>query len=577
MNLEGITLSALTKYLQEEISGSKIYKVFMPTPHSLLLQLKRRQDTCSVLIDMSGFGPVIYLPDKLPENPDVPPAFCMLLRKHLEEGRITKITQTGTDRIITFEIDILGSSSKIITKKLIFELTGKNNNIILVQDSNIIDSLKHINAAQNSYRTIQPGKEYIAPPPQNGLDILTASPEEIINKVTQLPSANILQALITATVGIGKATAEEILLAADILPGQIALQPKQKADLEKVLAKLQNKNQQNSTVYAVIGKTNQLKNILLLPPHHINESVSVKEFADINAAINFAAALKPLQLPQHEQLHKIVTSEISKQTKKLHLLENDLQTANDAETQKILADTLMANIYQLQKGADSAELYNIYDGNLLTIPLSPQLTPVENAQAYYKRYNKYKRAQTEICTQINATKELLQYLETLEISLVTANSKSEIEEILQELTAVGLVKENKKKTKFTSAKSQPLHIRLNENTDVYIGKNNRQNDYVTFSVGQPKDYWLHTKDIPGSHVILKTTLPEPDEKDLLTAVQLAAYFSKGRNSSKVPVDCTLRKYVKKPSGSKPGFVIFTNQKTYYTTPETAAIEKLLLQ
>lgn len=577
MNLEGITLSALTKYLQQEISGSKIYKVFMPTPHSLLLQLKRRQDTCSVLIDMSGFGPVIYLPDKLPENPDVPPAFCMLLRKHLEEGRITKITQTGTDRIITFEIDILGSSSKIITKKLIFELTGKNNNIILVQDSNIIDSLKHINAAQNSYRTIQPGKEYIAPPPQNGLDILTAAPEEIINKVTQLPSANILQALITATVGIGKATAEEILLAADILPGQIALQPKQKADLEKVLANLQNKNQQNSTVYAVIGKTNQLKNILLLPPHRTSESVSVKEFADINAAINFAAALKPLQLPQHEQLHKIVTSEISKQSKKLQLLENDLWTANDAETQKILADTLMANIYQLQKGADSAELYNIYDGNLLTIPLSPQLTPVENAQAYYKRYNKYKRAQTEICTQINATKELLQYLETLEISLVTANSKSEIEEILQELTAVGLVKENKKKTKFTSAKSQPLHIMLNENTDIYIGKNNRQNDYVTFSVGQPKDYWLHTKDIPGSHVILKTTLPEPDEKDLLTAVQLAAYFSKGRNSSKVPVDCTLRKYVKKPSGSKPGFVIFTNQKTYYTTPETAAIEKLLLQ
>ncbi len=577
MNLEGITLSALTKYLQQEISGSKIYKVFMPTPHSLLLQLKRRQDTCSVLIDMSGFGPVIYLPDKLPENPDVPPAFCMLLRKHLEEGRITKITQTGTDRIITFEIDILGSSSKIVTKKLIFELTGKNNNIILVQDSNIIDSLKHINAAQNSYRTIQPGKEYIAPPPQNGLDILTAAPEEIIHKVTQLPSANILQALITATVGIGKATAEEILLAADILPGQIALQPKQKADLEKVLANLQNKNQQNRTVYAVIGKTNQLKNILLLPPHHISEIVSVKEFADINAAINFAAALKPLQLPQHEQLHKIVTSEISKQTKKLQLLENDLQTANDAETQKILADTLMANIYQLQKGADSAELYNIYDGNLLTIPLSPQLTPVENAQAYYKRYNKYKRAQTEICTQINATKELLQYLETLEISLVTANSKSEIEEILQELTAVGLVKENKKKAKFTSAKSQPLHIRLNENTDIYIGKNNRQNDYVTFSVGQPKDYWLHTKDIPGSHVILKTTLPEPDEKDLLTAVQLAAYFSKGRNSSKVPVDCTLRKYVKKPSGSKPGFVIFTNQKTYYTTPETAVIEKLLLQ
>ena len=217
-----------------------------------------------------------------------------------------------------------------------------------------------------------------------------------------------------------------------------------------------------------------------------------------------------------------------------------------------------------------------HDGEPVTVALSPTLSPTENAQAYYKRYNKYKRAQTEVQLQLESTQEMLDYLASIEASLLTATTKSEIEEVTQELTAVGVLKEvGKKKNKAGWTKSQPLHIKINEDTDLYIGKNNKQNDYVTFTVGGPNDLWFHTKDIPGSHIILKTTLPEPTERDIDIACQLAGYFSKARNGSNIPVDCTKRRYVKKPSGSKPGFVIFTNNSTYYTTPDEALIAELI--
>lgn len=578
MNLEGLTLKLVTDTLSRELLNSKIYKVFMPNPHALLLLVRRTRDTNALLADMNGGSPALYIPEQLPENPETPPTFCMLLRKHLEEGRITRITQSGLDRIITLEIDMLGASSKIITKKLIFELTGKNSNIILTQDDIIIDSLKHVGAAQSSYRAIQPGKPYVAPPPQSGLNLLTASPTDIVQTANAVPAASFLKAFIGATTGIGKATAQELLQAADIVPQEVRLDNASCAALADVIAKLQsrlNAAEQEQPVYALISRTNQVKTILTLPPQLLEQGMHAREFANINSAINFAMSLKPIQLPQHEQLQKLVTGEIAKHKKKLAALEQDLAHAENAEEQRMLADTIMANIYQLRKGQTQAELINIYDGESVTVQLSPILSPTENAQAYYKRYNKYKRAQSEVALQITATEEMLQYLASLDSSLLTATSKSEIEEIRQEMIAADLIKVIGKKKKSALQKSQPLHIRLSEDTDLYIGKNNRQNDYVTFSIGGPRDLWFHTKDIPGSHIILKTTLPEAREEDIALAVELAAYFSKAREGSSVPVDCVQRRYVKKPSGSKPGFVIFTNQKTYYATPDAQKLEKYL--
>lgn len=579
MNIEGLTLKLLTDTLNEELLGSKIYKVYMPNPQSLLLLVRRTRDTSSLLADMHNGSCVLYLPQQLPENPETPPTFCMLLRKHLEEGRITKISQSGLDRIITLEIDLLGASSKIITKKLIFELTGKNSNIILTQDDVIIDSLKHVSAAQSSYRTILPSKAYIAPPPQEGLNLLTADPAKIVQTANSLPSANFAKAFISATTGVGKMTTMELLTAADILPQEVHLETSACQSLAQVIGKLQTDLQAQAAkhpVYALISRTNQVKTLLVLPLQNVQDGMQVKKFADINSALNFAVSLKPIQLPRHEQLQKLVNSETAKLKKKLQALQEDLANAANAEEQRMLADTIMANIYQIKKGQTSAELINIYDGEPVTVSLSPILSPTENAQAYYKRYNKYKRAQTEVRIQQESTEEMLAYLESLDASLLTATTKEEIEEINQEMLSSGLLKDtNKKKKNAGLQKSQPLHIRLNAEADLYIGKNNKQNDYVTFTLGNPKDLWFHTKDIPGSHVILKTSLPEARQEDISLAVQLAAYFSKARDGSNVPVDCVQRRYVKKPAGSKPGFVIFTNQNTYYTTPDMELIQKYL--
>lgn len=586
MNLEGLTLKLVTDNLNTELLGSKIYRVYMPSPHAVLLLVKRTRDTSALMADMNGASPALYIPSKQPENPETPPSFCMLLRKHLEEGRITKIYQSGLDRIITLEIDMLGQSSKIITKKLIFELTGKNSNIIITQSAGddaqediIIDSLKHIGAAQSSYRCVLPGKAYVAPPPQAGLNILTAAPADIVSAANSLPSANFAKAFVSATTGVGKATAAQLLAAADILPQTVRLEPAEAQALARVLTELQQslQNANPKPVYALVSRTNQVKTILVLKPQVLEPGMSAQEFSDINSAINYAVSLKPIQLPQHEQLQKLVTAEGAKLKKKLAALGEDLLHAEDAESQRMLADTIMANLYQLKKGQTSAELYNIYDGELVNIKLNPMLSPTDNAQAYYKRYNKYKRAQSEVRQQIEATETLLAYMASLDASLLTATTKNEIEEIRQEMVAAGLIKEIGKKKKTALQKSQPLHIKLSQGVDLYIGKNNKQNDYVTFSVGGPRDLWLHTKDIPGSHVIMKCEHGNPAAEELALAVQLAAFFSKARTGSNVPVDCVERRYVKKPAGAKPGFVIFTNQKTYYATPDEQALAPYLKQ
>ena len=234
-----------------------------------------------------------------------------------------------------------------------------------------------------------------------------------------------------------------------------------------------------------------------------------------------------------------------------------------------------ANIYQISKGQSSCQLLNIYDNEPLEIQLSPLLSPTENAQAYYRRYNKYKRAQSEVQNQIETTREMLNYLASIDASLTTATTKNEIAEIKQELITAGLLQNQGKKHKGQEPKSEPLLIKLSKETTLYIGKNNKQNDYVTFTLARGKDLWFHTKNIPGSHVILKTTLPQATASDIAAAVMLAAYFSKSRSSSKVPVDCTERRFVKKPNGAKPGFVIYTDQTTYYATPDKAEAQKLL--
>jgi len=574
MNLEGITIHVLTKELENCLSGGKIFKIFMPGRSSLLLQVNQQNGTVNLLIDMNGDSPLITTPAKLPERPDLPPAFCMLLRKHLEEGRITKISQYGLDRIITLDIDLIGAERKIITKKLILELTGKNSNIIFVDEQGVIlDTLRHIGKAQSRFRQILPNIPYALPPAQEGLDFLAADPHAIREAVVKAGGDTLVQALIQATQGIGKLTAQEVELRSGYTGPAALMTLPEARKLEQAIESVQQEirsrlNGADRSVIAQIDSRNRMKNLVPYVPQSHPEWTR-KAFATLLDAQAYSASLIPVQIPDKELLTKLVATQEAKAKKKLKFLAQDLSKAENAEDQRIMGDILMSYGYSLKKGLTTCTLPNLYGEGNVTIPLAPQLSPMENAQAYYKKYNKYKRAVGEIQQQQREARELLDYLQSLEISLETASTKGEIGEIRQEIIGLGLLPQPKKKVP-TQSKSTPLKITLSPETYLYIGKNNRQNDYVTFKLGRGSDLWFHAKSIPGSHVILKTTLPDFREEDILMAASLAAGFSKGKNSDKVPVDCTEKRLVHKPNGAKPGFVIYTGQRTLYVKPRNSA-------
>ena len=571
MNLEGITLNALTVYLKQEITGSRIYKVGMPSMHVVYFSLKREKDTIHLLIDVNGAAPAVRLSHSMPDNPPEPSAFCMLLRKHLEEGKITQIRQAGLDRVIELEISLLGRGSKIITKQVIIELTGKNANLIFTENGTIIDSIRHISPAMNSVRVIQPGYPYAPPPEQAGVNILTEAPEQIVATLPDEVSKNLWKTLIAKTTGIGKASALQLFSQAKIPFNATYLTPMDRSRLAEAIASLQ---QSSSQFTAIISERNQCQTIFPFTASCLPEGCHAEYFVSVNDALAYAAQLSPLEIPEQELLKRTVLSEIRKTEKKIQALEQDLRQANDAETQRITADSLMAALYQIHKGAASCTIPNIYDGSSLEVVLSPVLTPAENAQKYYKRYNKLKRAQEEVAFQLKEAEDMLIYLESIEESLHLTTTRQETEEIRDELQKAGLLPAPKRK-KPATAKSTPIRIVFSDNTTIYIGRNNRQNDEVTFKIGNGNDLWFHTQKIPGSHVLIKSKLPDPEPEALETALQLAAYFSKARGSTQVPVDCVRRHNVKKPSGAKPGFVIFTSQKTYYTTPDEESIRRLL--
>ncbi len=576
MNLEGIALYALTEYLKKEITGSRIFKIGMPSAHIVYFSLKREHDTVHLITDVNGGSPSVRVAATAPNNLQEPPAFCMLLRKHLEEGKITQVRQYGLDRVIELEISLLGRTSQIITKQIIIELTGKNANLVFAENGKILDSLKHVSPLMNSVRVIQPGYAYNPPPPQTGRNILTASPEEIVAAIPDEVTGSLWKQLVNATTGIGKASALQLLSAAEIPLNATYLTPMDRKHLVSVITDLQADMTAKAPhpVTALISESNQCQTVFPFPLSYVPEGSHPEAFPNMNGALCHAARLQPAQLPEQELLRKTVLLELRKTAKKISALEHDLSLSNDADTFRIIADSLMAALYQIQKGASSCSVPNIYDGALLQVTLSPVLTPAENAQKYYKKYNKLKRAQEEIAIQLAEATDMRSWLESVEESLRFATTRQETAEIKEELQTAGLLPVPKRKP-HASGKSCPLQIAFSESTRIYIGKNNHQNEEVTFKTGAGNDLWLHVQKIPGSHVLIKTTLPEPEPEALDAAIQLAAYFSKARGGSQVPVDCVPRRFVKKPPGAKPGFVIFTNQKTFYTTPDEAFIKNLL--
>ena len=588
MSLDGFSMHPLTRELHTALAGGRIDKITQPNKQSIILSVRQPGQNFLLHISINSQNPSAHLLEKNLENPPEPPVFCMVLRKQIETGRIAKVRQHGLDRLLLIDIDSLAAGGRIVTKTLVLELMGKYSNIILVQDGIIIDALRKIGANSSRVRTVLPGQTYELPPGQEKKDLFTDDSAAIMAIVRKDPALRLDKALLAACMGFGPVSAKEVCFSAGLAPS-MRIETLDEADFKAVEAALQEIRE--SALHAGDASAPEDKAVLLLgenqkvlamaafPLHYLPEA-AVLTFPTISAMLEKAdSLLGSYVLPDKDRFRKLVKNEKNRAENKLTKLDEEIAAAENAEEFKVCGDNLMTYQYQFKDREDaSVTVPNIYSetGETITIPLDQRLTLVENMQACYKKYDKLKRAQELLQVQRRECEANIAYLESIEASLLASSSLAEIAEIHNELIAAGYLREKPKK-KNNDKPARPFHFRAPDGTDILVGKNNYQNDKLTFKTARYNDTWFHTKDIPGSHVVLQNGGTEPSEEDILLAASLAAHFSKARGSSKIPVDYTEIRYVKKPSGSKPGFVIFTNQKTLYITPDEAKLAPILAQ
>lgn len=582
MSLDGFSLKPLIDELNEKIAGGRIDRVCQPNKQDIYFYVRQPGQTYILYLSINPQNPMVNITAVQPENPPEPPVFCMVLRKQLEGGRIASVSQYGLDRMVLIDVDTLGPKGVIITKTLIAELMGKYSNLILMQDGTIVDAFRKVGENSSRVRTVLPGQQYELPPKQDKINILNTLSADFIAQVKMYQEGTLYQAVLASGLGFGPITVREIIYLAGLYD-DLFVKDMDGSDFQS----LQNAVDEMKNCYAqkefsptlIVDNKQKIKAMTPFALHIFPENnFTVKTFAAVNDLMEYSKKFASSNnLPEKDTYRKIIHNEINRLTKKEKILTEELVKAQKAEKQKIKADNLMTYQYQFKDHADKEiSVPNIYDenGTLIKIALDTKLTLIQNAQAYYKKYDKLKRSQEMVQVQINHCQRDKKYAQSVEAALDTAVSIADIEDIKQEMIKAGfLPPENKKKA--SVAPSKPYKFSLPNGMILYVGKNNYQNDKLTFKLAHNDDIWLHTKDIPGSHVIIDTKGEEIDDDTLLLAAQIAAYFSKARTSSKVPVDYVPIRYVKKPSGAKPGFVIFTNNKTLYVTPDEERIEPII--
>jgi predicted ribosome quality control (RQC) complex YloA/Tae2 family protein len=586
MSLDGFSLYAAAAELDKKLTGGRIDRVFQPNKHTILLQIRQPRQNYTLHISILPQNPVIGLIDRQFDNPPAPPTFCMVLRKQIEDGRIAKVRQLFTDRVIEIDVDVRGINGAILTKTLIAELTGKYSNLILTEEGRILDCLKKIGSNTSRIRQILPNHPYIIPPQADRLNLRTANSAEFIARLREKAAMKLSKAIIAVGDGTGPVTAKELCYRAgfspDITVGELSASDFNSLSSEQKSLGNQMDAQEFEPV-VIVDENKKLIAVAAFKLYHLEhkDALTAHAFSSMSEALDYATAITDsYRIPEKDMLAKLVRNELNKTQHKYSLLEGELAAALDAEQLKINGDILMTYQYAVQpdKNARSILMPDLYsenpEQNKVEIAIDPLLSLSQNAQSYYNKYNKAKRAQEQLAAQLEQCEADINYLKTLDISLESSDTLTEITEIKTELANAGFITLPKKK-KQQEKPSKPLSITAPDGTLILIGKNNFQNDRLTQKTAQAKDIWLHTKDIPGSHVIIRTDSGEPTEETLHLAAQFAAHFSKAENSSNIPVDYTQKRFVKKPNGAKPGFVIYTNQKTLFVSPDNAMLEKYL--
>ncbi|WP_405720518.1 NFACT family protein [Anaerovibrio slackiae] len=582
MSLDGISMHPLAIELDRAVAGGRIDRINQPSKQSIVMSLRLPGKNVLLHITINPQNPAMHLIDKAPENPPEPPMFCMVLRKHLETGRIAGVRQYGLDRLLMLDIDFLSAGGRIITKSLVVELMGKYSNIILVQDGLIIDALRKVGTNSSRVRTVLPGDAYVLPPQQDKLNLLETPIREAIAAIRTKGDMKLSKAILDTCLGFGPVTAKEAAYGAG-LPASMAISQLNEGDfasLENALQEITDSFREPcGAASIVIDKNNKPLATASFPLHYFTNE-TILTFPTISEMLGRASSLTgSYQIPDKDRFRKLMKNELNRAENKVQKLRDDIAAADNAEEYRIKADNLMTYQYQFQDRVDAeVTVPNIYSetGESITIRMDQRLSVVENVQAYYKKYDKLKRGKELLEQQLQHCLDDIQYMSSIEASLESSTRLAEINDIKAELIASGILREKPKKHA-AEKQSQPFKFTAPDGTQILVGKNNYQNDRLTFKTANPGDIWLHTQNIPGSHVILRCDGDEPAEDTLLLASYLAVHFSKAQGSSKVPVDYTRARFVKKPSGAKPGFVIFTNQTTLYVTPEAEVLQPVLLQ
>ena len=576
MSMDGLSLYASMLELRKTLTGGRIDKIQQTDKEELLLSVRGAGANYRLLINASAADNRVQLTELKKQAPAEAPMFCMLLRKRISGGKILGFEQSRLDRVLKITIEAYNELGDLAQLSLYCELMGKHSNIILVNDEGgIVDAIKHVGLGMSAVRLVLPGLEYAAPPAQDKLDPSSASREDFA------------RSLCAAGISIGKALSNAFFGLSPAVAEQLASVYTDKRDCSELDA--QARMELGGSIfdfYKKLGKgeikpccvLNELGETVSVYPFTLNGE-GIKQYQSISAALDslYVNSDKREWAKRHgASARKILQNNIERCEKKLALYADALNCEDQLEKSRLYGELLTANLHSIRSGDDKAVVENYYADppEKIAIPLDKQLSAGDNAQRYYKKYQKLKSARDMAKLQREQTMEELDYLEGQLDNLTKCTAENELMELIDELREQGYIKKDKNDRKrMKRAASKPMHFVSSDGADIYIGKNNKQNDELTLRFASANDIWLHTKNIPGSHVIIKCQ-NGPSDAALNQAAQLAAYYSRARGGENVPVDYTMKKYVKKPNGAKPGMVIYTTNKTAYVTPSEACIKAI---
>lgn len=565
MPFDGIVTKAMTTELQETLVNGRVNNIYQPTNNELIFTIRNNRTNYRLLFSIHPSYARFHLTEEEFQNPPEPPMFCMLLRKHLSRSILEDIEQEPMERVIRFRFQGRDEIGDVVSRVLIVELMGRHSNVILLDEERnmILNCLKHVPPSQNRHRTLLPGATYIAPPEQDKLNILTTDETAFLKRL-DFNAGKMDRQIVQALAGFSPMVARELVHRTHL--GNEAKYAEQFSIIQKEIKE----ERFEPTIYRA-----RRDDYHVIPISYLDGDVET--FATANEMIDafyMNKAERDRVRQQARDLHRVVKNEIDKNERKLKIHASTMKNAKRADKQQKYGELLTANLHLVKRGDESITVVDYYDPEQseITIRLQTDKTPSENAQRYFTRYRKLNNAKEIAEREYRRTKYELTYLEDV-LQQISNARDADIAEIRDELREQGYLKKQRAPRRRRRVRPKPEKYVSSDGTVIYVGRNNNQNEYVTHRLANRDDIWLHTLDIPGSHVIIRSN--NPSEQTLIEAAKLAAYHSKAQQSASVPVDYTAVKHVRKPTGAKPGFVIYTDEKTIDVTPNEALVKELL--